>query len=240
MPDQIPTPAQDLAALDRVAELAARFDLATSELTGILACLRANVAANRHLTDSLGRAFIDAGGPVGRRWPRDLGATSVRAVASVGAQIVFASPEPSDSPEVAAVDATAPEAGGVSAHVPVVLLPCGNIAYRMDLWWREIGPDGRDRGNLINLPPGAVALTEPAVAHAPSTPREKILAEVAECMTHTCLPLHSPPGSAVTAAMDRIQVLFDAGGGMRTDLRERLIGAADLLVFAVERMDGAQ
>jgi hypothetical protein len=107
---ETPTPAQDLAALDRVTELAARFDLATAELTGILACLRAAVATERHLTDSLGRAFIDAGGPVGRGWPRDLGTTIIRAVASVGAEIVWPSPEPSDSPEVATVDATAPEA----------------------------------------------------------------------------------------------------------------------------------
>jgi hypothetical protein len=41
---------------------------------------------------------------------------------------------------------------------PVVMLPNGNIAYYMITWWREIGPDGRDWGNLIKLPPGSVPL----------------------------------------------------------------------------------
>lgn len=236
---ETPTPAQDLAALDRVTELAARFDLATPELTGILACLRAAVATERHLTDSLGRAFMDAGGPVGRGWPRDLGTAIVRAIASVGARIVWPSPETAETPDRGSADDTAPEttssdvvssslarygrmyhtyatrhfgfpalptAGDVHtaedgsrweferdadhgywvrisddptfmelirerivgpevaalAKVPVVVLPDGHIAYRMDLWWREIGPDGRDRGNLIALPPGARPLTEAA------------------------------------------------------------------------------
>lgn len=40
----------------------------------------------------------------------------------------------------------------------VVLLPSGNIAYRMDIWWRELGPGGQDWGNFFTLPAGAVPL----------------------------------------------------------------------------------
>ncbi|WP_040828910.1 hypothetical protein [Nocardia jiangxiensis] len=46
-------------------------------------------------------------------------------------------------------------AAAEQATTRVVILPNGNIAYRMPCWWREIGPDGRDWGNLITLPEGS-------------------------------------------------------------------------------------
>ncbi|WP_280503011.1 hypothetical protein [Nocardia farcinica] len=49
---------------------------------------------------------------------------------------------------------------------PVVLLPGGNIAYRMPCWWREIGPDGQDYGNLLTLPCDAIPMA-PVLASAP-------------------------------------------------------------------------
>lgn len=45
-----------------------------------------------------------------------------------------------------------------SQRTAVVLLPNGNIAYRMDLWWRELGPGGKDHGNLLSLPDGAIPM----------------------------------------------------------------------------------
>ncbi|WP_280393106.1 hypothetical protein [Nocardia wallacei] len=41
----------------------------------------------------------------------------------------------------------------------VVLLPDGNIAYDMGIWWREIGPGGADFGNIPGaLPKGSILL----------------------------------------------------------------------------------
>lgn len=52
---------------------------------------------------------------------------------------------------------------------PVVLLPNGNIAYKMPAWWREIGPDGKDYGNLPVLPKGAVRMV-PELPRDPGLP----------------------------------------------------------------------
>lgn len=49
-------------------------------------------------------------------------------------------------------------AGMPKQATEVVLLPDGDIAYKMPCWWRRIGRDGDDCGNLIALPEGAVRM----------------------------------------------------------------------------------
>ncbi|WP_280465630.1 hypothetical protein [Nocardia brasiliensis] len=56
---------------------------------------------------------------------------------------------------------------------PVALLSDGDIAYRMDIWWRRIGPGGRDAGNLIKLPKDAVLMVpsgDPVPRQVAATP----------------------------------------------------------------------
>jgi len=67
---------------------------------------------------------------------------------------------------------------------PVVLLPSGNIAYKMPCWWREIGPDGKDYGNLPVLPKGAVRMV-PAPQPAPD-----IRAQAIEVLARAQYELH--------------------------------------------------
>lgn len=58
---------------------------------------------------------------------------------------------------VAELEARPDRTHGQSAAV--VLLPNGNIAYDMGIWWREIGPGGEDWGNLpVAMPKGAIPL----------------------------------------------------------------------------------
>lgn len=46
-----------------------------------------------------------------------------------------------------------------TATTEVYILPNGNVAYGMGIWFRELGPMGRDYGNHLTLPKGAIKVT---------------------------------------------------------------------------------
>lgn len=213
-----PTPTQDLAALARVAELLNRHGSAEDGTLRELNVLREEIeeAYQRHC--DLAEAFNAVRPALGDETLPALGLAIIRAAVAVGAQIVFPSPDSAETPERAAEARTAPGIDTVSVTVPHCKKNPGCCA-----------PDGHSGVCWV--------MTNASVSEL--TGREKILAEVAESMTHTCVPLRAAPGAVVNAAIDRIKPLFDTGGGKRADLRDRLIGAADLLVFAVERLDDA-
>jgi hypothetical protein len=107
---------------------------------------------------------------------------------------------------------------------PVVLLPNGNIAYKMPGWWREIGPDGKDYGNLPTLPTDAmpmVPVNPSAIIHAGDEEvmqwAERVVAPINEMLTAL-----AKERAKSREMFDRVEKAEDALYDAQRGWRERL------------------
>lgn len=213
MPEQTPTPAQDLAALDRVTELLDVHALTTRTTVFALSRLREEIDGQRERDLILGRALatehgwseVARGGDDAIRY----GESMRRAVASVGAEIVWPSPDSGEVADRAAGEGSAPKATGVSDD-------------RAD-WEKLLDGDHPDYILVHPVPPSE------------STPREKILAEVA------AVDLPVPAEAALRGIVNTAcEIARGALPGVGVHRRDDIVRAAAMLVLAVERLDGAR
>lgn len=215
MPDTS-TPAQDLAALDRVAVIASVAGLMTSGLAVLLERLRILTAVEHDRRLALGRAYTLERGIASECDAEDYlsyAAAILTAAASMGAEIVWPTPDSAEVADRAAGEGSAPKATGVSDD-------------RAD-WEKLLDGDHPDYILVHPVPPSE------------STPREKILAEVAGYRWDDRVPGGAGPTGLVNSACDLARRAAVAGSEGEPH-RVSLIAAASMLVLAVERLDGAR
>lgn len=268
MPELTSTPAQDLAALDRVTVIASDAGLMTSGLAVLLERLRIPTAVEHDRRLALGRAYTRERGIVSECDAEDYlscAATILTAVASVGAEIVWPSP---DSAEVADRPSPGDSAPGIDTAVTegewpfpfppgtytmtsshegdgdAVITDDGRLLVQQD----AVGNSEARWLDLTDIYNGGTswrfAKHEPmfraseAVTAEPAA-REKILAEVA-ASTKSARADFAHPRGIRDEAVDLARTPDGDPFGDPVPSRANMVAAAALLVLAVERLDGAR
>ncbi|WP_330253071.1 hypothetical protein OG874_00200 [Nocardia sp. NBC_00565] len=236
---EIPTPTQDLVALDRVTEIASDAGLCTSGLVVLLERLREPILTDRKRRQALGRALATEWKWVDQdsEGYDEIAGHLLAAIASVGAEIVWPSPDSAETPESPAADATAPGAVTSASRCQATTVdPSDKTGCAV---WCEL-PNSHAGRHFAH-----VRFVEPSISRAPvptvhwadpeSSAREKILAELAATQAHFQIP--AAPRELVAEAFKLAHKTDDAERGVDVFLRENLLGAAARLIEAIEWMD---
>lgn len=219
MPEQSSS-TQQLAALDLVWQLALEHEMNATKTAVAVSVLRKFAESQQERERAIGDALTARDADLAWTNGAQLGAEVFAAIASVGAEIVWPSPDSGDVADRSAADDTAPATGHEGERPPGESPVTGMIA----------GAAGgvSSFGSLMTVAGGAKP--------NPSA-REKILAEVAAYADEL-----TAPNQWVTdkGLIDRAMEFARSARGGGTSGRHDLIVSIAELVRAAERLDGAR
>lgn len=234
---ETPTPTQDLAALDRVTVIAAEAGRMSDGLAVVLELLRTPITLELDRRRALGKALAAEWKWGENELVAEIDKATDRvlaAIASVGAEIVWPSPEPSDRPAESPTADTAPETVATAPtfattgpHIIATAWAAENLGFPADPkpGERAWSSDGVE---WVFCPDGIWEQAE-------RTARERILAEVAAIDLS-----RTPPGLTLSEIVTNAAgFVRDAVPGIGMYKRHNLVHAAAMLLHAVERMDNA-
>lgn len=248
----IPPPAQDLAVIDRAGDLALAFDLVTEEFAEILDRLRGCIARDAQDAEVRARDLAVGDAFARRRWSAsdvhsdeaktEVGSDIRAAIASLGAEIVWPSPEVGEGGSGSAAGGTAPETSppttdtASTTHRQCQQNPaCAAPAGHKTPCWVLTNVTVTEASEDAELTDG-----DPMREHVDRRVREKILAEVAGHWSRDHVPDGASTDSVIDSAFTIARTSAGTYQGREVRGRDNLLAAASMLIGLFVRLDGGR